>query len=142
MEMGAWRRVCDRTRSLNLTRALGLGRRNLPRNETANESDHLGVVHLLGQLPQEPTVSDVVEEAHDVELGHPAVTSVDRFSHPPCRTLGTAPGAIAEAARQEQRLDHRSGGLLDHPVGDGGDPERAGSPATSRTGSLATSRAP
>ena len=75
---------------------------------------------------------DVVEETHNVELGHPAVTSVDRFPDPPHRPLGTAPEAIAEAARQEvllkQRLDYLPGGLLDHPVRDGGDPERAGSP--------------
>ena len=38
-EVGAWRRVRARTPSLNLARALGMGRRNLPRNEKPKNSN-------------------------------------------------------------------------------------------------------
>ena len=72
---------------------------------------------------------EVVEEPVDVELGHPAITTTDRFAHPTHRLRRAATRTEPERTRQEpaveHRADHRQGGLLHHPVSDRGHPQRA-----------------
>jgi len=78
-------------------------------------------------------MAQVVEEARYVELGNPPVTSSDRLPHSVNRGMGTASRPVAKAARQElvlePGLDHLTGRLPDHPVGDRGDAEWAPPPA-------------
>jgi hypothetical protein len=57
-----------------------------------DEPDDFGVVHLLGHLAQQARVVQVVEEPDDVELGHPAISSADRLSHPRTASLALRPG--------------------------------------------------
>jgi hypothetical protein len=68
----------------------------------------------------------------DVELGDPSVTTQVRLANPMHRCLGTLAWPVAEAAGQElgfeQRLDHLAGGLLDHPIGNRWDAQRAHAP--------------
>ena len=87
----------------------------------------------VGDPPAEPVhqgrMGDFVETCRDVALDDPLIGAGRQIPGLGDRVMSPPPGAEAVAARQEirlqDRLQHQGQRRLDHPVGDGRDPQAA-----------------
>ena len=88
---------------------------------------------LVGDARPDPVhqgrVADLVEARRDVALDHPLIGAAGQKACLGDRVVGPASGAEPVGARVEVRLEdrlqHQLQGSLDHPVGDGRDPQSA-----------------
>jgi site-specific DNA recombinase len=83
----------------------------------------------VAQPVHQGRMRDLIEARRDVTLDDPLIRAARQVSGLGDRVMSPPTGAKAVAARQEvrlqDRLQHQGQGRLDHPVGDGGDPQPA-----------------
>ena len=96
----------------------------------AYERQYPLVAHMPREVAHQQVVVEVVEEALDVDVRHPAALFFNNvFAGGEHRAVGAPPRSVAVAPVAEHRFENRcqllEQGLLNHPVGRGGDAQSA-----------------